>query len=403
MQIFTKPFTQQEAIPEEAIERAVAVMRTGRLHRYNTVEGELSETALLEQEFAEYLGVPYCVSCASGGYALHVGLKAAGVSHGDVVLCNAFTLSPVPGAINNAGGNPILIEINNAYKIDLNDLKKKAISSKAKFLLLSHMRGHISEMDTVMEICQDHGIVLIEDCAHTMGAKWKGQKSGTFGSVACFSTQTYKHLNSGEGGLLTTNDPDISARAILHSGSYMLYSSHLAAPNEKVFQTHRLDTPNYSGRMDNLRASILRVQLRNLDEKCSRWNKLHSIIEQGLRQNPFITLPKRPQHEEFVGSSIQFSLAGCLADDVRTFINECSVRGVDIKWFGDPVPHAFTSRYESWRYIENQADLPSTCHVLDGLCDLRIPLTFSEDDCRVIVDVINEASDAAIQLESQLV
>jgi dTDP-4-amino-4,6-dideoxygalactose transaminase len=194
---------------------------------------------------------------------------------------------------------------------------------------------------------------------------------------------------------LTTIDPDISARAILHSGSYMLYGSHLAAPDEKVFQTHRLDTPNYSGRMDNLRASILRIQLQNLEENCSRWNKLHCIIEQGFRQIPFLTLPKRPQHEEFVGSSIQFSLAGWLADDVRAFINECSVRGVDIKWFGDPVPHDFTSRYDSWLYIENQVDLVSTRHVLDGLCDLRVPLTFNEDDCRVIVDVIKEACVAA--------
>jgi dTDP-4-amino-4,6-dideoxygalactose transaminase len=246
-----------------------------------------------------------------------------------------------------------------------------------------------------MEVCRDHSIVLIEDCAHTMGAKWKGQKSGAFGSVACFSTQTYKHLNSGEGGLLTTIDPDISARAILHSGSYMLYSSHLAAPDENVFQKHRLNTPNYSGRMDNLRASILRVQLRNLDENCSRWNKLYGIIEQGFRQNPFITLPKRPQHEEFVGSSIQFSLAGWLEDDVKTFINECTVRGVDIKWFGDPVPRAFTSRYDSWRYIENQVDLAGTRHVLCGLCDHRVPLTFDEDDCGVIVAVIKEASTIA--------
>ena len=401
MQIFTKQFTQQEAIPEEAIEHAVAVMRTGRLHRYNTVEGEISETALLEKEFAEYLGVPYCIACASGGYALHVGLKAAGISHGDSVLCNAFTLSPVPGAINNAGGNPVLVEINDSYKIDIHDLKDKAKSSRAKFLLLSHMRGHISDMDTVMEICRDNGIILIEDCAHTMGAKWKRKKSGTFGSVSCFSTQTYKHLNSGEGGLLTTNDPNISARAILHSGSYMLYGSHLAAPDEKIFQMHRLDTPNYSGRMDNLRASILRVQLRNLDENCSRWNKLYGIIEKGFRQNLFLTVPKRPQHEEFIGSSIQFSLADWLAADVRNFINECSIRGVDIKWFGDPVPRAFTSRYDSWHYIENQVDLANTRNVLDGLCDLRVPLTFNEDDCQVIVDVIKEACAVAdaIRLE----
>ena len=74
--IFTKPFTQQEPIPEEGIERAVEIMRSGRLHRYNVIEGETAETALLESEFAQYLGQPYCLACASGGYALHIALKA---------------------------------------------------------------------------------------------------------------------------------------------------------------------------------------------------------------------------------------------------------------------------------------------------------------------------------------
>jgi len=102
---FNKPFTRQEPIPESGIEQAVALMRTGKLHRYNTGPGEVSEAAQLEKEFAEYLGMPYCLACASGGYALHVALKAAGINNGDKVITNAFTLAPVPGAIHNAGSH----------------------------------------------------------------------------------------------------------------------------------------------------------------------------------------------------------------------------------------------------------------------------------------------------------
>lgn len=102
--VFTGSFTQQEPIGEEAIEAAVAVLRSGRLHRYNTSDGETSQTALLEQEFAAYQGARYCLACASGGYAMHVALKAFGLKPGEPVLTNAFTLSPVPGAIVNAGG-----------------------------------------------------------------------------------------------------------------------------------------------------------------------------------------------------------------------------------------------------------------------------------------------------------
>ena len=120
MKTFSKPFTLQEPIPEAGIARAVEIMRSGKLHRYNTEAGETAEAALLETEFADYLGTPFCLACASGGYALHVALKAAGIQPGDSVLTNAFTLAPVPGAIHNAGGVPALVEIDRNYCVDLN-------------------------------------------------------------------------------------------------------------------------------------------------------------------------------------------------------------------------------------------------------------------------------------------
>lgn len=392
--VFTKPFTQQEPIPEEAIAKAVEVMRHGRLHRYNTLEGEVAEAALLEDEFATYLGVPYCLACASGGYAMHVALRSAGVEHGTPVLTNAYTLSPVPGSIDNAGGRAVLVEITDDYTIDLADLERKAEASGAKFLLLSHMRGHIADMDAIAEICQRRGIALIEDCAHTMGARWKGRKSGTFGVAACFSTQTYKHMNSGEGGFLTTVDPALMARAVIFSGSYMLYSRHVAAPDEEEFLEVRLDTPNYSGRMDNLRAAILRPQLRTLDEKCRRWNELYRALEEGLRRVPGITLPVRSPDEDYVGSSIQFSLNRLSEEELQSVLRGCAERGVELKWFGAAEPKGFTSRYDSWRYLAPQQDLPQTRRVLTHLCDMRVPLTFDEEDCCQIVKVVASVLEA---------
>ena len=395
---FTKPFTQQEPIPEEAIAKAVDVMRHGRLHRYNTLEGEVAEAALLEDEFATYLGVPYCLACASGGYAMHVALRSAGVEQGTLVLTNAYTLSPVPGAIDNAGGHAVLVEITDNYTIDLADLERKAQASGAKFLLLSHMRGHVADMDAVVEICQRRGIALIEDCAHTMGARWKGRNSGTFGIAACFSTQTYKHMNSGEGGFLTTADPALMARAVMFSGSYMLYDRHVAAPDMDVFLEVRLDTPNYSGRMDNLRAAILRPQLRMLDEKCRRWNELYRTLEEGLRRVPGVTMPLRSPDEDYVGSSIQFSLNELSEAQFHRFLSGCAERGIDLKWFGAEEPKGFTSRYDSWRYLPPQQDLPQTRRVLSRLCDMRVPLTFDEADCRQIVTVIASVL-AALEVE----
>lgn len=394
MRTFDKSFTQQEPISEEAIEQAVAVLRSGRLHRYNTAPGETGEAALLEREFAEYVGLPYCLACASGGYALHIALRSLGLAAGEPVLANAFTLSPVPGAIHNAGARAVLVETGEDYTVDVDDLRRAAEDSGARVFLLSHMRGHIGDMEAITAACEDHGLTLIEDCAHTMGAQWRGRMSGTFGAVACYSTQTYKHLNSGEGGLLVTGDAAIMRRAVLLSGSYMFYDRHPAAPAPETFSQVRLETPNYSGRMDNLRAAILRPQLRELDARCRRWNRLYRTLDAGLRAVAGVRLPQRSADEAFVGSSIQFSLPGLGADSIRAFVAASEARGVPVKWFGDPEPKGYTSRYDSWRYLDGTRPLPGTAAVLATLCDIRIPLTFTEADCRRIAEIIAEALEA---------
>lgn len=394
MKSFSKSFTQQEAIPEAGISAAVEVMRSGRLHRYNTLPGEKGETDLLEIEFAKYLGVPYCLACSSGGYALHVAMQAAEIKQGDKVLCNAFTLAPVPGAIHNSGAVPVLVDVAEDFCIDLDDLESKAASSGARFFMLSHMRGHIADMDRVMDICRRHQLFLIEDCAHTMGALWNGVKSGTFGDIACFSTQTYKHINSGEGGFLTTRHADIMARAIMLSGSYMLFDRHQAAPSVETFDQIRYETPNYSGRMDNLRAAILRPQLADLEQQCQRWNERYRILESVLNSCSDILVPARPEAEQFVASSIQFSLPDRPSEVMLQVVKNCARQGVVLKWFGDAEPESYTSRYDSWRYIADMPQLPRTEAILSTLLDMRIPLTFSEEDCQLIGEVIVEVVES---------
>ncbi|MGE0315180.1 MAG: DegT/DnrJ/EryC1/StrS family aminotransferase [Lautropia sp.] len=388
---FAKSFTQQEPLPEAAIDAAVAVMRSGRLHRYNTGEGEVAQAALLETEFARWLGVPYCLACASGGYAIHIALRTLALAPGAPVLCNGWTLSPVPGAIVNAGASVVLVETGADLTIDCDDLARAAGETGARVLVLSHMRGHIGDMDRIVELCARHGIRLVEDCAHTMGARWKGRASGTFGEVACFSTQTYKHVNSGEGGLLVTANEALMRRAVVLSGSYMFYDRHQAAPPAEGYADVRLDTPNLSGRIDNLRAAILRPQLAGLEASCERWNHRYRLLEGGLRRIDAVRIVERPEHEQFVGSSIQFLLPGLDAARIARFVAIAARRGVPVKWFGADEPAGYTSRYDSWRYLGDSRPLPATRALLSRLCDIRIPLTFDDADCACITAVIAES------------
>lgn len=393
-EVFKGSFTQQEPIPEAGIEAAVAVMRSGRLHRYNTVPGEVAETVLLEQEFAAEVGAKFCLAVASGGYAMATALRAIGVKSGDKVLTNAFTLAPVPGAIAAVGAVPVFVGVTEQLVIDLDDLEAKA--DQADVLLLSHMRGHLADMEALMALCDQAGVAVIEDCAHTMGAAWKGVPSGTQGKVGCYSCQTYKHINSGEGGLFVTDDAEVAARAVMLSGSYMLYEKHLAGPPKEAFETIRYETPNISGRMDNLRAAILRPQLRDLKTQCARWNERYFEIERGLRNTPGLTVIERPEEESIVGSSIQFLLKGWDTAEVEQVIGRCAARGVELKWFGGAEPVGFTSRYDSWRYVDAPR-MPESDKVLAGIVDMRVPLTFSLEDCALIARIIKAEVGAVYQ------
>lgn len=394
MDVFKGSFTQQEPIPEDAIAAAIAVMRHGRLHRYNTAGDEIAEVALLEQEFAAMVGAEYCLAVASGGYAIATALRAVGVKPGDLVLSNAFTLAPVPGAIAAVGAQPVFVDVTDGLVIDLDDLAAKL--DQAKVLLLSHMRGHICDMDTLMALCDAAGVTVVEDCAHTMGAAWNAVPSGRHGAVGCYSCQTYKHVNSGEGGLLVTDDPQVAARAIILSGSYMMYEKHLAGPPPEAFDQIKYETPNISGRMDNLRAALLRPQLHDLGAQVARWNERYFTVEAGLRNTPGLTVIDRAAGESIVGSSIQFLLQGWALDKLRDVLSRCLTRGVELKWFGAAEPLGFTSRYDSWRYAPS-VPLPKSDAVLAGLIDMRVPLTFSIEDCTLIARIIREEVSAVYQ------
>ncbi len=386
---FEGSFTQQEPIPEAAVDAATEVLRHGRLHRYNLAEREVGEASLLERDFAAFTGARYVLATTSGGYALATALRAHGVRPGDAVLSNAFTLAPVPGAIASVGARVVFVETTESLTIDFVHLDEMAEKSGARVLMLSHMRGHQPDMDRVMHIARDRGFVVIEDCAHTMGGSWRGVVSGRHGGSACYSTQTYKHINSGEGGFLATDDPEVAARATLLSGSYMLYERHGAGPNTDVFEDMRNSTPNISGRMDNLRAAILRPQLAALPERVRRWAGLHDAMEDGLRDLRGLSLIERHQDLMRVGSSFQFRLPDHEANEIENLVERCARRGVELKWFGAARAHGFTSTYRHWAYAD-APELPQTDQVMAGLLDMRLPLTFSRGDCETIAGIIRE-------------
>ena len=145
--------------------------------------------------------------------------------------------------------------------------------------------------------------------------------------------------------------------------------------------------------MSNLTAALIRSQMAELDQRCRRWNERYDLLAKELENVVHLRLPKRHPKEGYVGSSLQFSLTDTDVVKVGAFLKACAQRGVEIKWFGAAEPKGFTSSWESWQYVETLQSLPATKNVLKLLCDFRIPLTFTLDDCKVIAAVIRQAAE----------
>ncbi len=401
--ILTRDLTEPEPIPEAGIARAVELMRSGRLFRYGEMGADQADVALLEQEFAAFVGRRYCVAVNSGGGALFLALKVLGVAPGDPVLVNGFTLAPVPGAILHACARPVIVEVGRDFTIDAGDLRAKAKASGAKVLLLSHMRGHIADMDAVMAVADACGLAVVEDCAHAMCASWKGRAIGSFGRVSAFSAQTYKHLNAGEGGFLVLDDDAMAAKAILHSGSYMLHGQHLSTPGPEALAAAAEVTPNFSMRMTALAAALLRPQLAELPRRVARWNAIHDRIAAGLRRSQHLRVPERGGGQVYSATSVQFSAPGFEADDMERFLALAKARGLPIKWFGAARQAGFTSAPRHWRYAGEQGPLAATHETLATLCDIRTPVSLTDMECDLIAEIARDsiAAVAAARAEGQ--
>ncbi len=399
--VFTKVMSDPVPIPEEGIARALEILKSGRLFRYGEDTGGGSEASKFEAEFAAYCGRAYALAVNSCGCSLFLALKALGLQPGDPVLCNAFTLAPVPGAIVHAACRPVLVDINRSLSIDVDDLESKIRSSGSRVLLLSHMRGHVGDVEAIAALCERYGVDIVEDCAHTLGARWNDRAVGTFGQVACYSAQTFKHINGGEGGILATDSPEIAARATVLSGSYMMYEQHAARPDAATFEAIRDATPNFSMRMTELTAALLRPQLAHLDGWVESWNAAHDHLQDGLGGIAGLAPIYRDAREFYVGSSIQFRVSGLSRDGIARFIDEAGSRGVFLKWFGAPRTAGFTSRYDQWGYAMSEATLANADRILATLMDMRIPVGLTAEDCDTILAVLKESMEAAGGPDSQ--
>jgi len=394
---FNKSFDTPNSIPEEAIRNAVTQMEHGMLYRYGHNSDDFSEVSKLEAAFGQYTGHKYVVAVNSCGSAMFIALKAMGVQPGDGVFTNAFTFTAVPSSIVHANATPVYIECNDQYVIDLAHFEQQIKDNPdVNYFILSHMRGHIAELDKIQQLCDKHNIRLIEDCAHGLGKRWNAQDTdmshfvGHHCEIACYSTQSHKMLNSGEGGFIATNDEQLAAYSIMAAGSYEgLYKKHLARPmDDSLFESLKFSVPNFSLRMNNLTAAILRPQVELIDERIAAYKEKYQHLISILSDIPHIHIPEPVDSAENVGDSLQFNLPGLNETELSHFIAGAADEGVIIQVFG---LNNNARDFRNWQYSFTQTpDCEKTAELINYACDLRLPMSFTLDDIELIGEIITD-------------
>jgi dTDP-4-amino-4,6-dideoxygalactose transaminase len=375
-----------EPIPATAMAEVTRILNSGDLFRYTSDD---SPVALLESEFAALMGSRYALAVSSCSAALFLSLKALDLPGNARVLIPAFTFAAVPSAVVHAECVPVLCECGDDYRIDMNDFAAKLPTVHA--VIVSHMRGHTSDMDAIMALCDAAGVPVIEDAAHSLGTTWAGRNIGTIGRVGCFSFQSYKLINAGEGGIMITDDADLVARAVIMSGAYEHnWKKHPVL--QDAFATWQNELPLYNLRLNTLSAAIIRPQLPELARRVRDGRRNHDAVAALLNTSPWLDVPEKLSPEMRAPDSIQFNLIGMTDADCQGFADAAQARGIKVQVFGQSVDNA--RAFWNWKFLGPAPDLPKTRRMLSRACDVRLPARLTLAECDQVANaLLTAASD----------
>lgn len=292
-----------ELIGQEEKEAVAEVIERGVLFRYGFHEKRKNIFRVLEfeEEFSRYMGCKYALGVSSGSAALRVALAALGLKKGDEVITQSFTFVATIEAILEAGGVPILTEVDKSLNMDPQDLEAK-ITEKTKVIIPVHMLGVPARMDEIMAIARKRNIPVLEDSCQACGSSYQGKKTGTIGAMGAFSFDYVKTMTTGEGGMVVTNDKKLYDLACC-------YHDHGHEHNPEVPRgedAHNITGFNY--RMNELQGAIGKVQLSRLNFVLAEQRKNKEILKKAIADLPGIEFRDQPDPAGDGGDTLAFFL-----------------------------------------------------------------------------------------------
>jgi len=325
------------------------------------------EVSSFEKEFAGSIGSDHCVGLNSGLDSLILAMRALGIGPGDEIIVQANTYIATVLGITENGATPVFVEPDEYHGINPEKIEK-AITSKTRAILAVHLYGQPCEMDSLMEIAQRYDIPVIEDCAQSHGAAYRGQMTGTFGSIGCFSFFPTKNLGAfGDAGAIVTNHKELAEKVMMlrNYGSRSKYVHEITGVNS---------------RLDEMQAALLRVKLKYLGEILEERKQIAEAYLRGI-DNPLVELPGvRPgaRHTWHL-----FVVQTERRDELQKHLVE---RGI-VTSIHYPIPPHLSEAYGYLGY--GKGSFPITEGLADRVLSLPMYNGMTEEEISYVVDGVN--------------
>jgi len=361
--------------------------------------GPESKALQFEQSYAEYIGVKFALGVTSGTTALYTAMAALGIGPGDEVILPAWTWYADYDAIVLSGALPVFAEIDESLAIDPNDLEAR-ITPRTKAIIACHLQGTPADLDPIMEIARGHNVRVLEDSAQCCGGRYKGRYVGAIGDIGINSFQLSKTITAGEGGAVTTNDPELFERAMrFHDVGELRspYAENLGGGLLKAFAACNF-------RMSEFTGAVLKAQVTKLDTICTNVRANAAKVRKGIADLPGLKMRKSPDVEGDLGQTIFMEF---VSSEVRdNFLRALRAEGIAASGPGgsailptDPRIENKETVHPGWPSFtspEGQAIrygsecCPRTIDILSRIGGVIMDPKFSQDDVNDIIRAIRK-------------
>jgi dTDP-4-amino-4,6-dideoxygalactose transaminase len=331
-----------------------------------------AEVKKFEENLASFLGAKYSLGVGNCTDGLLLAIKAAGIGAGDEVIFSSHTFVATASAIYHSGATPVPVECGADHLIDVNSIEA-AITTKTKAVIPTQLNGQVCDMDSIIKLCKKYNLILIEDAAQSLGAKYKNQSAGTFGIASAYSFYPAKVVGCyGDGGAVVTNDEDIYNRVFLTR-------DHGRAKIGEVV------TWGMNSRLDNLHAAILDFKLSKYNLDIHRRREIASVYENGLKDVKELILPPAPnanpdKFEIYQNYEVEVAIAS-ERDGIRNHLNNNGI-GTILQWGGKAV-HEFQG-------LDLKYSLPFTENLMRRCFLLPMNTSLLNDDVNYIIESIRK-------------